>query len=162
MIDLKGMALAGESAKLEAVMNQFKNEWSVERTKLQGEVERWRMFAEAQRQLGEASSQPEILSRFLRLGQPFAEGLAVYVTKPDGLGLWKSKGAGAFPEIISQQTTDPDSYFRIISVRGKTVAAICAAPSFNADALDFLAASLERAIEVFGLKLRTPAPKAVS
>jgi hypothetical protein len=76
--------------------------------------------------------------------------------------LWKSKGNGAFPEIISQQITDPESYFRILSVRGKTVGAICAAPSFKAEALDFLAASLERAIEGFGLKLRAPVPKAAA
>src|SRR5437870_13555619 len=101
-----------------------------------------------------------MLSRFLRLDQPFADGMALYVTKADGLALWKSKGRGVFPEIISQQTTDPESYFRPISVRGKTVAAICAAPSFKADALDFLATSLERAIETFGLRLRTAVPKA--
>src|SRR5206468_11619925 len=52
----------------------------------------------------------------------------VYVIKADGLALWKSRGDGAFPEIISQQTTDPESYFRAITVRGKTVAAVSAMP----------------------------------
>ena len=52
------------------------------------------------------------------------------------------------------------SYFRTINVRGKAVAAVCAAPPFSREALDFLTASLERAIEVFGLKLRSPIPRA--
>src|SRR5207247_2615513 len=126
------------------------------------ERDQWRTFAETQRQLAEAASQPEILTRFLKLAEPFADGLAMYVIKGDGLALWKSKGKGAFPEIISKQTTDPESYFRTLSVRGKTVGALCAAPSFKGDALDFLAGSLERAIEVFGLKLRAPVPKAAA
>ena len=141
-------------------MNQLRQEWSAERSRLQDALDRWRVFAETQRLFSEASSQPEILARFLKVAELFAEGLALYVTKPDGLALWKSKGKGAFPEIISKETTDPESYFRHISVRGKTVGAICAVPSFKADALDFLAASLERAIEAFGLRLRTPVPKA--
>jgi hypothetical protein len=136
---------------------QLQEEASAERTRLQGQFDQWRVFAETQRQLAEASSQPEILSRFLRLAEPFAEALAVYVTKADGLALWKSRGNGAFPEIISRETTDPESYFRLLTVRGKTVGAICAAPSFKLEALDYLAASLERAIEVFGLKLRARA-----
>jgi hypothetical protein len=111
------------------------------------------VFAEIQRQLAEASSQPEILARFLRLAEPFAEGLAVYIAKADGLALWKGRGK-AFPEIISKETTDPDSFFKTITVRGKTVAAVYAAPRFNAETLDFLGSAMERAIEVFGLKLR--------
>src|SRR4029077_12977831 len=103
----------------------------------------WRVFAEAQRQLAEASSQAEILSRFLRLAEPFADGIAVYLAKADGLALWKGRGR-AFPEIISKETTDPESFFKAITVRNKTVAAICAAPPFKGETLDFLATSLER------------------
>jgi chromosome segregation ATPase len=147
-----------ERTKLDASIDQLKQEWSAERARLQQEVQRWRAFAEAQQQLSDASSQPEILARFLGLAEPFAGSIALYVAKADGLALWKSKGEGAFPHIISQQTTDPESYFRAISVRGKTVGAICATPSFKAGELDFLAASLERAVEVFGLKLRAPVP----
>ena len=138
---------------------QIQEERAAERQRLQEQLDQWRVFAETQRQLAEASSQPEILSRFLKLAQPFADGLAVYVAKTDGLALWKSRGKGAFPEIISQETTDPESYFKTIIVRGKAVAAICAMPHFKSEALDFLSASLERAIEVFGLKLRAPVPK---
>ncbi len=145
---------AEERAKLEATLTE-------QMTRVAEERDQWLAFAHVQQQLAEASSQTEILSRFLKLAQPFAEGLALYVTKGQGLSLWKSGGKGAFPEIISKQTTDPESYFRTLSVRGQTVGAICATPKFKAEALEFLAGSLERAIEVYGLKLRAPAPKVV-
>jgi hypothetical protein len=138
---------------------QLKGEASAERTRLQEQADQWRVFAETQRQLAEASSQPEILARFLKIAQPYAAGLGLYIAKADGLALWKHKGTGAFPEIISQETTDPETYFRAIVVRAKAVAAVSAMPPFSAGALDFLSASLERAIEVFGLKLKGPVPK---
>jgi hypothetical protein len=140
---------------------QLQSEASTERARLQEQVDQWRVFAEAQRQLAEASSQSEILARFLKLARPFAAGLALYVTKKDGLALWKSRGEGAFPEIISQETTDPEAYFRAIRVRDKIVAAVCGASPFKSDALDFLSSSLERAIEVFGLKLRATGTKPI-
>jgi chromosome segregation ATPase len=147
-----------ERGKLDASIEQLKQEWSAERAQLQQEVQRWRAYAEAQQQLSEASSQPEILARFLALAQPFVGSIALYVARADGLALWKSRGEGVFPNIISQQTTDPESYFRTISVRGKIVGAIYATPFFKARELDFLTASLERAVEAFGLKLRAAAP----
>jgi hypothetical protein len=149
------------SSKLAETTANLKNEASAERARLQEQLDQWRVFAEAQRQLAETSSQSEILARFLKLARPFAAGLALYVTKKDGLALWKSRGEGAFPEIISQETTDPESYFKAVRVRDKIVAAVCGAPPFKSDALDFLSSSLERAIEVFGLRLRVPVPKPV-
>src|SRR5262249_9381374 len=146
--------------KVEAAVNQLKNEASEERAKLENQLQKWKMFAEAQRTLAEASSQPAMLERFLRLAEPFAEGLAIYVRKADGLALWKSKGKGAFPDIVSKDTADPEFYFRSISIRGNTVGAICAAPKFKTEALEFLIGSLEHAIEVFGLKVRAPVPRA--
>jgi hypothetical protein len=145
--------------KLADTVAQLKGEASAERARLQEQIDQWRVFAETQRQLAEASSQPEILARFLKIAQPFAAGLGLYVTKTDGLALWKFRGTGAFPEIISQETTDPETYFRAIVVRARVVAAISATPPFSAGALDFLSSSLERAIEVFGLKLKAPVPK---
>jgi len=150
---------ADERAKLEAAMTEQKNEWSGELSKVEDERERWRIFAEAQEKFADASSQSEMLTRFLTTAQNFAQGLAIYVAKADGLALWKSKGNGAFPKILSKETTDPESYFKTISVRGKTVCAICASPAFQAQALDYLTGSLERAVESFGLKLRTPVSK---
>jgi len=143
-------------AEAAASRSQLREEFESERARLQEQLEQWKTFAEAYQQLVEASSQPEILSRFLRLSQPFAVGLGVYVAKADGLALWKSRGNVAFPEIISQQTTDPESYFRSIHVRGKTVAAVSAVAPFKSDALDFLTGALERAIEMYGLRLRAP------
>src|SRR5262249_32820595 len=82
------------SERLEARTNELKNEPAEERAKLQDELGQWRMFAEAQRQLADAGSQPEMLERFLGFGESFADGLAVYVTRADGLALWKNKGKG--------------------------------------------------------------------
>ncbi len=141
--------------------DRLKAEAAAEQARLQEQVNQWRVFAESERRLAEASSQSEILARFLKMVEPFAAGLAIYVTKADGLALWKSRGNGAFPEIISQQTTDPESYFRTIVVRNKTVGAIAAAPPFKSEALEFLTTSLARAIESFGLKIKAPLPKPV-
>ena len=145
-------ALADTTAGLRA-------EASAEQGRLQEQLDQWRLFAEVEGRLVEASSQSEILARFLKIAQGFAAGLGLYVSKADGLALWKSRGNGAFPEIISEETTDPESYFRPIVVRSKTVGAICAVPPFKSEALEFLASSLERAIESFGLKLKAPVPK---
>src|SRR5262245_59288326 len=78
--------------RLDAAMAQAQSDASSERAKLQQEVEHWRVLAETQRQLAAASSQPEILARFLKAAEPFADGLAVYVMKNGGLALWKSRG----------------------------------------------------------------------
>src|SRR5206468_1284817 len=98
--------------QLEAESKQLKDEATSERAKLQQELSEWRTLADLPDELSKASSQPEILMKFLRLTQPFAQGLALYVTKKDGLALWKSRGKSVFPDIISQDTTDPESYFR--------------------------------------------------
>ena len=120
-------------------------------------MDEWKTFAEAQKQLAEAESQPEILIRWLKLAEPFAAGVAVYTVKTGGLVLWKSLGAAVFPEIVSQETVDPEFYFRPVEVRGKTVAAVCALQPKRSAALDFLVEVMELAIEVFGMRLRTAA-----
>jgi len=147
--------------RLAEVTENLKAEAASEREQLQAQLDQWRIFAETQRQFAEASSQAEILSRFLNLAESFTGGLAIYVAKTDGLALWKSRGKAAFPGIISKETTDPEAYFRIVNVRGKAVGAVCAAPQFQREALDFMTASLERAVEMFGLKLRSPLPRPV-
>ena len=144
---------------LEEATSDLKSAAAAERAHLQQQLDQWRVFAEAQKLLSEASSQSEILVRFLKLTESFAGALAVYVAKADGLAFWKSRGKAAFPEIISEETTDPEFYFRTVTVRGKTVAAVCAGQPCKAESLDFLVTSMERAIEVFGLRLRAPAVK---
>jgi len=142
-------------ARLAQNTNHVRSEIAAERARLQEQLEQWKAFADIQRQLAESSSQPEILLQFLNLAQPFANALAIYIAKADGLALWKSGGKAAFPGIISQQTTDTETFFRAVTVRGKTVAAVYAAPPFKPEVMEFLSGCLERAIEVFGLKLRT-------
>jgi hypothetical protein len=147
--DLTTRAEADHSAAKRA-----QDEWTDERNRMQQQLEQWRVFAEAQRQLNEAGSQPEILVRWLNFAEPFAGSIALYTTRPDGLTLWKSRGETQFPQIISLHN-DPESYyFKAVVVRGKTVAAVSAAQPYRTEALDFLTATLERAIELFGLRLR--------
>ena len=145
--------------RMAEMTSQLQAQAAEEHARLREQLEHWKMFADTPRQLGEASSQAEILARFLRLAEPFAKGVAVYVAKADGLALWKSRGKAAFPEIISQETTDPEAYFRTIVVRAKTVAAVSAVAPFKPEALEFFGASLERAIVLFGLRLKNPVLK---
>jgi hypothetical protein len=140
--------------KCEDQFKKSQNDWNAERERLQKQVEHWRVFAEGQRQLVEAESQAEILVRSLNLGETFGSSIAIYTAKSDGLALWKSRGKAVFPEITSQETRDPEYYFKPIVVRGKTVAALSAQQPYRAESLDFLAASMQLAIELFGLKLR--------
>jgi hypothetical protein len=146
---------AAEQARFEAA----KNEWSTELNKVDDAREHWRILAQVQRELAEAPSQKEILGRFLRITQPLAEGMALYLPKGDALVLWKSTGKGAFPETIGKNGSDSGAYFRVLSVRGQKVGAICASTVLRSEDLEFLAGSLEHAIEVFGLKLRAPVNK---
>jgi hypothetical protein len=133
--------------------------WETERGRLQDQANLWRLYAEAPQQLSDSGSQAEMLTRFLNLVEPFAEAVAVYVAKADGLALWKSRGKGAFSDLVSKDTIDPESFFRALVVRERTVAAVCAVPPFKIEPLDFLSSCLGRAIEGFGLKLKTPVPR---
>ena len=135
------------------------DEWLLEKQRLEQRIESLQVLVDGQRQLAEAESQPEMLARWLRLAEGFARSVAVYTTKGDGLALWKSRGDASFPELISAQNMDPESYFRPIVIRQKTVAALSALSPYQAEPLDFLASSMERAIVVFGMKLRAPVAK---
>src|SRR5262249_13847397 len=141
------------SGELQANFDHRLQEVNAERDRLRQEIVEWRILAEAQRQLNEATSQAEILVRWLNLVEPLGGGIALYVAKTDGLALWKTRGSGVFQQIISQQSTDPESFFKPIMVRGKTVAAVCALPPYRTEVLDLLATTLERAIELFGFRL---------
>lgn len=134
-------------------------QWEAEKARLQDQITLWRTYAEGQRQLADSVSQAELLTRFLNLAEPFASAIAVYVTKADGLALWKSRGKGAFSDLVSKDTIDPEAFFKPLVVRDRTVAAVCAVQPFKAEPLEFLSACLGRAIEAFGMKLQTPAPK---
>jgi hypothetical protein len=138
----------------EAMQAAFAN-WTAERAELQEQLSLWHVYAEAQRTLSECTSQPEILSQLLKLSEPFADSLAIYISKADGLALWRHRGDGVFTEMIA--AVDSELYFKPAVVRDKTVAAICAIRPCRSEALDFLMSCFERAIESFGLKLQKPA-----
>jgi hypothetical protein len=144
------------NAKSDEEMKAALARWAVERAQLQEQLSQWRDYAEAQRQLSECTSQSEMLARLLKLSEPFAEFLAIYVRKTDGLSLWKARGKGVFPQLISPDTIDPDHYFKSAVVRDRTVAAVCAVRPCKAESLDFLMSCFARAIESLGLKLHTP------
>jgi len=139
---------------LEERTAQLKSEAAAEEARLREQVEHWRVLAQAQQQLAQAVSQAEILARLLRLAEPFATGLAIYVAKDDGFSLWKSRGTANFPETVSEDEKDSSRYFKLISVRGKKVAVVCAAPPYKIETLEFLISSMEVALEIFGLRLR--------
>ena len=147
---------------LEENTNKIQTETAAERRVLEEELAKWRVFVQAQRQFSDAATQAEILTRFLNLAEPFAAGLAVFIAKGDGLAIWKNRGNRAFPEIISEETMNPESYFRTIVVRGRVVAAVCALPPCKMESIDFLVSSVERAIELFGLRLHAPPAKPAS
>jgi len=135
--------------------DQATAQWKQERSSLVGEANRWRVLSDYQHKLGDASSQLEILRRFLRTAIKFADGTAVYLNKEDGLALWKSEGEGAaFPKVVSTETIDPDWFFSKVVVRGKTIAAVAATGVADTDALTLMSDALKRAIENFGLRLR--------
>jgi hypothetical protein len=129
--------------------------WSAERSMLQEELTQWRTYSEAQRLLSECNSQPEILSQLLQLSEPFAESLAIFIAKPDGLVLWKTRGSATFPDQISPDAIDSNFYYRTVVVRDRMLAAVCAVQPCKAESLDFLMSSFERAIEAFGHKLQS-------
>ena len=130
--------------------------WAEERTRLESEVRYWRTLAEAPQALSEGASQSDLLWRFLGLAEPFSKSVAVYVMKGDGLSLWKRRG-GVFPDFASQDTIDPEWFFLPVVVRDRTVAAVCAHQPFRRDALEFLASTLGRAIELFGVRMQSAA-----
>jgi hypothetical protein len=147
---------------LEENTNKIQTKAAAERRVLEEELAKWRVLAQAQRQFADASTQAEILACFLKLTEPFAPALAVYVAKADALALWNSRGNGPFPEIISERSNDPESYFRTVVVRGRVVAAVSSLPPCKMEMIDFFVSSVERAIEIFGLRLNAPKQKPVA
>lgn len=154
------------TARLQAEFEQrivaAREEWAAEKVLLEEQLNRWRSYAEAQRQMREGGSQVEILTHFLDQAGAFSPNLAVYVVKADGLALWKTRGGGSFPAVVSQNTSDPETYFKAVVVRDKTVAAVSARQPFHPESLDFLTGCLAQAIEAFGIRLQIRTPKAVA
>ncbi len=150
--------LAGE---LEGLKRNLQNEaadalerWKQERLGLVAEAESWRLMAEFHRRVGDAASQTEILRRFLAAAEHLSEGVAIYLNKPDGLALWNAQGDTSFPDLVSEDTIDPQWYFTPIVVQSKTIAAVCASGIADREAFGIITDALKRAIENFGLRIR--------
>jgi hypothetical protein len=146
--------------------DQARLEWRRVRTELIEESEGWRVLAQFHQRVGEASSQSEILKKFLRAAERFSRGAALYLNKPDGLALWSTVGdGGLFPEVISEDTKDPQWFWAPIVIRETTVAVLCASEVPDTERLTALIDGLRRAIEYLGLRMQvlgSPAPLAAS
>jgi hypothetical protein len=128
--------------------------WEREREELAQQAERWHVLTEFYRRTGTVVSQSEILSRFMKAAVHFAGGVALYLEKDGGLARWgREGGAAAFPEIVSEETRDPDWYWAPVRVRSRTVVVVGATSVGQKDALDVLTGALRRAIENLGLRL---------
>jgi len=71
-----------------------------------------RIFADAQKLLGEATSQPEILARFLKMTEPFAPLLPSTLRKPTGLRFGKPAAKPHFPRSFPSKRPIPNSISR--------------------------------------------------
>lgn len=158
-----GETLRQTTSRLEAEFEQRLNasaaEWETEKARLTEEMKVLRAYADTQRQMSESHSQAEILGHFLDQAEKFAADLAVYVAKPEGLSLWKTRGTATFPQMASKSTIDSDAYFKPIVVRDRVIAAVCARHPFQSESLDVLSGILAQAIELFGAKLQNRAAK---
>jgi hypothetical protein len=149
--------------RLDDARNQAEATWQLERTDLRNEAARWQVLADFSRHTGEATSQAEILKRFLRAAGHFAGDAALYLNKAGGLRRWKVDGhTTAFPEIVSEDTRDPDWYWSPVRLRSRMVLAVGAMRVENRDALDALVGALRRAIETLGLRLGSGEPEPVA
>jgi len=149
-------------SEFEKRMRDARDEWDEEKDRVQEQVDLWRTYSDAQRLMFESTSQTDILNHFLQHTVDFAPNLAIYIVRADGLALWKTRGDGPFPPLISQDTSDPDGFFKPIAVRDRTVAAICARQPHSDAPLGFLCGVLERAIEVFGMRLQSRKSKSAA
>lgn len=149
--------LAAELRALKDRLDQASQEaqslWQRERAELGEESARWRALAEFFARTGEIRSQAGILRQFLEAAHHFAGSVALYLERPGGLGLWGGDEGSAFPELVSEETRDPDWYWVPITIRSRTVLTVAASEVRGREALDILATGLKRAIENLGLRL---------
>jgi hypothetical protein len=140
--------------RLDAVSGEAAADWERERQELGQQAERWHVLTEFYRRTGTVISQTEILNRYLKAAVHFAGGVALYLERNEGLSRWGAAGgAAAFPEIVSEDTRDPDWYWVPVRVRSRTVVVVGATAVAQKDALDVLTGALRRAIENLGLRL---------
>lgn len=140
--------------RLDSAARESAEGWQREREELEQQAERWHVLTEFYRRTGTVVSQTEILNRFMKAAAHFAGGVALYLEKDGGLARWgREGGAAAFPEIVSEETRDPDWYWVPVKVRSRTVVVVGATAVGQRDALEVLTGALRRAIENLGLRL---------
>ena len=140
--------------RLDGASGEAQLKWQQERSELTDESVRWRVLSDFYRRTGTVISQAEILKRFLKAGGHYAGGIVLYLNKPDGLRRWGTEGEiSAFPELVSEDTRDPEWYWVPVTVRSRTVLAVGATGVEDREALDALVGALKRAIENLGLRL---------
>lgn len=145
--------------RLDLAARQAEATWGEEKRALETETARWRALAGFYRQTGAVVSQTEILGQFLQAAGHFSEAAALYLNKAGGLTRWQGGGdAGVFPDLVSEETRDPDWYWAPITIRSRMVAAVAASGVSNGETLDALVEGLRHAIENIGLRIgaRTP------
>jgi len=111
---------------LEQATSALKSEASTELARVQEQLDQFRIFADAQKLLGEVTSQPEILARFLRMTEPFAPALAVYVAKNRRACALENPRQSRISRDHFPANDRSRVHFKVVSVRGKKVAAACA------------------------------------
>lgn len=149
--------------QLEQAAQDARRAWAEEKAALDAEMARWRALAGFYRQTGGVVSQTEILGQFLQAAAHFAGAAALYLNKTGGLTRWQGGGdAQVFPNLISEETRDPDWYWAPITVRSRMVVAVAASGVSNRETLDALVGGLKHAIENIGLRIgaRPPQPEA--
>lgn len=149
--------------RLDRSAQEARSEWEEDKAALDAELARWRALAGFYRQTGGVVSQTEILGQFLQAAEHFSEAAALYLNKTGGLTRWQGGGdAQAFPDLISEETRDPDWYWAPITIRSRMVVAVAASEVSNRETMDALVGGLKHAIENIGLRIgaRTPSPTA--
>lgn len=140
--------------RLDEARREAEAGWDAERAGFAEEVARWRVLAEFHGRTSGEVGQVEILNWFLEAAHQFAGGAALYLDKAGGLARWGSgSGDTVFPELVSEDTKDPDWYWAPIKIRSRTVVTVAVHQVKNREALDALVNGLTRAIEGIGLRL---------
>lgn len=140
--------------RLDQASAQAQEVWAREKSDLEAEAVRWHVLADFYLRTSAAISQTDILRRFLKAGAHYSSGIVLYLNDPDGLRRWGTEGEGSpFPELVSEDTRDPEWYWAPIVIRDRMVVAVGATDVRDQEALHALVAALKRAIENLGLRL---------
>jgi hypothetical protein len=146
--------LSAQDARFHQDARQAELGWEKEHSGLRDDAARWRVLAEFLVSTGAAVSQTGILRQFLRAAGHFSGAVVLYLDRAGGLARWGTEGAAsAFPELVSEDTKDPDWFWVPVTVRRRMVVTVGATQVRDKEALDILVGALKGAIENLGLRL---------